>query len=171
MKITYTNTIDDAVEWQMHLIKNSPFFRKKIFWSSLITSIILLMGFLIIGYIMQNIGLIIIGAITAPFYYLFISSWIKRDTKKNARRIYEEGESKGFLCEHELEISEEELIDRTPFGAQSLKWESIERICTVDDYTFVYVGAVSAHVLPRKRVTKGNYYDFVNELRAKSACS
>ncbi len=90
---------------------------------------------------------------------------INKSLEKNAKKSLLEGKNKGFLCEHKLEITPECLIESTSSGEQKTKWDAVERIASIKDYTFVYIGSVMAHIIPEKAIIEGNYSKFVDELK------
>ena len=81
--------------------------------------------------------------------------------------MYKEGQNKSFLCEHILEIGENRLIQKTELREISTRFSCIERICLTDEYAFIYTGAIEAHVVPIKRVSKGDVDEFIKELQLK----
>jgi hypothetical protein len=81
--------------------------------------------------------------------------------------MYKEGQNKGFLCEHTLEIGEKFLTEKTDQGEQSCLFSCIERICLTDEYAFIYLGTIAAHVVPIKRVFEGDFNEFIKELQLK----
>jgi len=119
MKITYTNTTDDYAAFMLYHFRSSPSVQKKIFWSRIVWPIAVFLLFACLINRDYEIGLIAIGAVAAVFVFLYIPYATNRSVKKEARKTFEEGEDKSFRCEHELEISESELIERTHVGTSS----------------------------------------------------
>ena len=78
-----------------------------------------------------------------------------------------EGKNRGTLGWHELELTGSTLLERNEVGESTIRIDAIEKVASDDDHTFVYVGAVMAHVIPRASVTDGDYDSFVSTLRTK----
>jgi len=73
--------------------------------------------------------------------------------------------NRGILGNHELEIIPEGLIERTPVSEQRLSWAGIDRIEADSEYSYIYVGTNAAHVVPKARVTDGNYEAFIQSIQ------
>lgn len=79
--------------------------------------------------------------------------------------MYAEGLNRGLLGTHELELTEDGIIERSEVGEHKTTWQGIERIISTTEHTFVYVSALMAQVIPRNAVTEGDYDAFVDALR------
>ena len=79
------------------------------------------------------------------------------------------GRNSGLLCEHSLEITDDELVESTDAGGTTIKLHSIEKICSENGCTFVYINSTAAHVIPEERVTQGNVIHFVSLLEQRVA--
>jgi hypothetical protein len=108
--------------------------------------------------------LCIIGAIlTIPLSRILSSRTMQMVLKK----ILDEGENKGLLCEHSIEIIDNGIVETTTVGEQKSNWAGIERISETDDYLFIFIGSCTAHVIPKK-CTKGDLPSFIEMLREKT---
>jgi hypothetical protein len=59
------------------------------------------------------------------------------------------------------------LIERTRYSENRTALEAIEEVVSNGDYTFIYIGAVSAHVIPHDTVSEGNLDAFVEALKKR----
>jgi hypothetical protein len=169
MIIRYENTIEDMVAFIFHHYDHSPAQRRiraKSIWG---TAVFFLLLFSLPAWAAQDHGWLIVGAVIAALWVLIIPRVIRRSLAGNVRRVYEEGRNKSAIGPHELELAEDGLIERTPYGESIAWWHGIEKVVSEDDYTFIYLTAVSGHVVPRDAVSEGNYEAFVDAVEEQVA--
>lgn len=77
-------------------------------------------------------------------------SYYRWTIKRNARRIYSQSESKSVLGAHTIAIGPEGVSERTAVGESRIAWSGIERIEDDDEYLFLYIGPLVAHVIPKR---------------------
>ncbi len=169
MKIRYTNTLDDYMVFQKYHHHNKTVGSRKLRrWFVGGLCLLLWAKMSVRGFGEHGYASIINGAILAVLagagYFLIVNVyeffWFKR-----LERSMRNTENNGFICEHELEIADTELVERNYMGVQTVKLEIIEKICDIDNYTFIYINSIAGHVLPEGRMVEGDYNDFVTRLR------
>lgn len=64
-----------------------------------------------------------------------------------------------------LTISDRELKEESSGGSQTTRLEAIEKIAETREQAYIYVSAITAHVIPRDRVSKGDVDSFLAALR------
>lgn len=164
MKIRYTNTVEHLVAFNHFHMSRSPVMRW-IRWKIPLA----LAGLIVLTGIRVNrpgeILSIVASVIVAGLFLLFM--WLSRavSTWFFVRRLLTEGKNSSVLCEHELEVMPDGLVEISPVSELRSKWESVERIESTSDYTFVYIQATAAHVIPRRAVAEGDYETFAVALR------
>lgn len=84
-----------------------------------------------------------------------------------AMKFLKESPSEGFICEHELVITETELKEQTGVGSQTFKLSAIKKISSEEGITYIHVGGGAAYIIPEERVSHGDYNVFVDELRKR----
>jgi hypothetical protein len=169
MKIRYDNTLDDMVAFNRFHVAHSPALRSQrtvqaiLAW--LIPSVATTPWIFAVSQWVDfddvagvSIFYFVIGlAITAIVLWArHIRRRIGTSIDRCARRMYREGANKGMLTTHELELTPTSLIERTEFGETTTKL-----VAVVGDYTFIYLTALTAHVIPRQAVSVGDYETFV----------
>lgn len=80
------------------------------------------------------------------------------------RKYYAGEKNRGFIGDHEMELTEEGLIHRTAYTESKLAWGVIERIESTKEHTFIFVGTNAAIIIPHERITQGVYGVFMQEL-------
>jgi hypothetical protein len=72
--------------------------------------------------------------------------------------------NKGIIGVHEMALSDECLTEKTEFNDSKIRWNSIFRIESTAEHTFIYTGDITAYVIPQKSIKVGNYDQFVEKL-------
>ena len=78
----------------------------------------------------------------------------------------------GVLGEHELEITEEFIIERTKVNESKFLWSAVPDLTQNNEYIFLYQTENNAHVIP-KRCLKSpeqvrNIFDLLSQLKRKA---
>lgn len=80
---------------------------------------------------------------------------------RQVRRLYKEGTNKGTLGQHELEIDDSGLVERTEVNETRHAWQGVERIVETDTHALIYISSMMAHVIPKRSVTVGDADAFI----------
>jgi hypothetical protein len=166
MRLRYENTMEDLLAFQAYHIAHSPTMKRMQVgnrWGGalVIFGLTLWIAKLDTG----NMFAGLIGAgVGAGVYALIYPLLVRRSIRRRTLKLYAEGQNKGFLGEHELEVADDGLIGRSPYSESKIAWGTVERIETTPEYTFLYVGSVSAYIIPHNRIIEGDYRAFLTEL-------
>jgi len=171
MKIVYDVSLDDMVEFQYFHILNSPAGKKMLtegqWWES-----ILFLGFtlgvswaLLSTFWFWNAAVPVI-VVAAYMLHRRFPQRAEQRIREHALAMVTEGDNSGILGRHEMVLTEDGIEEKTEVGGQSNDWGSIDRIVTDGDTTYIYVGPLWAHILPKKGVVEGNYNLFVSALKS-----
>ncbi len=83
------------------------------------------------------------------------------------RKLYAEGKNQATLGRKEIELEDDALTIRSTVSETTVLLRAIERIASIDQYTFIYLGSIEAIVVPRNKVIDGDYDAFVAELNRR----
>ena len=75
------------------------------------------------------------------------------------------GSTEGVLGNHELELNEQSLVERTSVNEMRHALSAIDKIEETAEYAFVFISAVQAHIIPKRRVAVDQADQFVSVLR------
>jgi len=164
MKIKYTNTLEDHIEF----IKNDPTSQKSskkiVVWFSIL-SILVFMYWKIVSYNKTGELLYLVeGFIFSLLSIVVFIYAYKKTIISSSQKHFENKKNNGFFCEHELVIDDLGINEITEVGNQNTKWSGITKIDETDDYLFIYIGSISAHVVPKKRI-EGDLDKFIRLLK------
>jgi YcxB-like protein len=102
---------------------------------------------------------------------VWIAWWPTRSRqiyRKQALAMYREGQNPLFEGAHVLRLDDTGLVATTPKAEARFALTGIQRIVETPDYIFVYLGAMQAFIVPRRRVSRGDVDIFVQELRRRT---
>ena len=163
MRLRYENTLDDAIAFQQYHYTHSPTARRSI--AGLRWGGVALIMFMCFAAGKDKLLLHLVEmCILSGIYILILPVLVRRSIKRQSRRMYSEGSNKGMLGEHELEITEDGIIERSPYNETRTAWGAVERIESTPDHTFIYAGSMMAHVIPHSRINEGDYKAFLAQL-------
>ena len=165
MKIRYTLELDDLVAFNQFYIDTSPSIRKQRLM--LVIASILLLTLSLLCWRYEDS---LFSGSFGIFGVFFIAYYWYGCRKVNAKRVaglYPKEKNPGMLCQHELEILPDGFIDRTHVGEGKTTFRGIVRIESTATHSFVFIGTLSAHVIPHAKVTEGHAESFVTTLKQK----
>ena len=178
MRIRYELTIDDLVALARFQNDHSPTVRRvrvRATWIFAIVVLAITAGIAFkISEVMEEHGLfgqVITGVMVAILLISLVLSILRmpesfrRSAERQARRQFAEGENKSILGTRELELAGNELISRSTYGESRLKLEAVERVITDGNYTFIFINAVTAHVIPHEAVIEGDHEKFAEAIK------
>ena len=100
----------------------------------------------------------------AILVFFFRRAHVLRRIAQYARRAMQEDADILLFGERELEVSGDNLIERSKFLEAQLKLAAVEGIESTPDYIFIKIGSVRGYVLPREALDPGELDRFLDEL-------
>lgn len=148
MEVRYTLTLKDFVAFNLYITKKSGAGRA--------------------GYLIMWLGPVVLGtaaaallllqghevaacapAICATVWLLTIPSRYQAGLERNVRTFVKNLGGRGVLGKRALILSEELLIVVTETYHTEVRWENLQGIDVVGDYTYLFIAGISAVILPR----------------------
>jgi hypothetical protein len=59
-----------------------------------------------------------------------------------------EGKNKNLLTKHTIELTPDEVIEKTESSSYTTGWAAVERVVNNKEFILIYVNSLSAHVIP-----------------------
>lgn len=160
MKISYTMSVDDHIAFNLYYMTHCPSHRRdRVIWGILLP-LALFVFFAVLNFRKDGWSSIFCAAIVTGLIMLWYLGGYQGRIKKNTRKLLREGENKLDLGKQELEVTSEGLSDKNEFGEGRLNWTAIENTVSLPDYYFIFVGAAKAIVLPKRKITDGDFEEF-----------
>ena len=160
VSIEYTNSLDDVVEFNRFHFKRRKEGKLSVFLMAAIVGVLCA----ILGFLRWEPFWIITGAVVTAVGALVDRYFLPGFIARGARRLYQDGKNKGTLGWHRLLVSNEGLREENEVGASDVRFDGVENVSETESYVYIYVSAVSAHIVPRKGITKGDLSVFLTEL-------
>lgn len=167
MRLRVEISVDDLVAFSLHHHQRSPTLKRSRIWAVIAIGAMTATLSYVAGKILNNPLLPPLGTAAAIFLAVVYPRIWRRKLDHYVRLLYREGQNRGVLGTHSLEIVEDGLMDATSYYERTVFWNGIERIETVPGRTFVYLSAVAAQVIPEDSVKEGNYSAFIDELQKR----
>lgn len=172
MKIRFETTIDDVVVLNRYHATHSPTSVRALrIWQGmplilglLATTVLTLFTGSPESAIGCGITSIVLGGawvLVAPYVY-------HAKVARTVRAAMSEATNNGTIGPHELELTDGGLVHRNSYVESRVNYSILEPVVT-DGYTFIYMNALAAHLIPHAAVTEGDAEAFVTALRQKIA--
>ncbi|MCP4405161.1 MAG: YcxB family protein [bacterium] len=161
MTLTFDVQMADIVAFNQYHFQHSPAVQRgrKRIMAGIIIGIVISM---IYGGVYEHSLVYVITSAILGIVLLYIASKITHyHSARSIQHIFKEGTNKTMLGRHTLNVTDEGLTEITEYTTTHIKWEGIERIVSTPDYTFVYLSAVTAAIIPRESILDGDYKPFI----------
>ena len=171
MRLKYSTAVEDMLAFRRYHHAHSPAIRREL-WLVIIAGVA-------IGWTAIASGVVDIGLTGGPVPYavglaggailavLLGPRLLRRMQDRTMRRMLAEGANAGLLGPREMELDGDCLVVRTQAGESRTRLTAVERVASDGGRTYVYVSALSAHVIPHAAVTDGDPAAFVAALERR----
>jgi hypothetical protein len=169
MRIAYDVRLEDALAFSRHHYDHSPLIRRPVFVRRVVFTVLGICfaaaGFFVsdvwYSFLSWEVGAILIlgGLVFGPWCW----RW---QYMRQMKSIYRGGKNAGMLGPKVLEIAGDDLVATNVAGQSRTNISALERIESDDDYAYIYVSAIHAHVVPFVS-TEGDLAAFVALLEGR----
>ncbi len=149
MQVTFGVSVHDIVAHAVYQAEHSKAYRRDRAAQEWI--IALLLGFFILlGGITRNVGLVVFSLSLLGVALVVIPRSHGWAVARMTRALIAEGENRGVLGKHTLEITPEAVVDTTQYTSSKVLWSAVEGIDTTEEYAFIHTGAKGGHAIPKR---------------------
>jgi hypothetical protein len=151
MTIEFIVAVDDYIAFNLFHFKNSPTFQRQLLLNRLVfTFIIATICFLPYFFWSEKLSFIafLLSAVGGIVSFLVYPRIHEKNLREQLPKLLNEGKNEGVLGKQKIIITPEALINETPAGEQKVFWNSADKIAETNDYIFLYVGSMSAAIIP-----------------------
>ncbi|RPJ09812.1 MAG: YcxB family protein [Spirochaetaceae bacterium] len=167
MKLQYNITMQHLVDFNLYHAKNSKYFRIKFLLLMIILPII--MGLYILFTVIMgsfSLAAVIIPAVVSLAWVLLYPTIFKKSIATSVVNLYSEGKNHEVLTAHTLSLENGKLVEETGNSRNEQAIATIENIIETPEYVFIYLSAMTAHIIPRKEIADSKLLDeFVKALK------
>jgi len=165
LTIAFNNTFDDVLAFARFHYNNSDGIQRNVRTQRYGGVAVLLGYFLGLGAFGDSTFYYFIGVGLAVAWWVWIPQVLISTYQKQVTKTYENWKNKTTVGSRSLAVGDERLTEENEFGRTEIAWPAIERIEQDDDHTFIYLSAAQAHIIPKSRITDGDYDAFVTAAR------
>ena len=170
MKLKYEIDLDDCIAFSDQLMKTSPLMRKAIRKGQLWWASGPLVGALMVSMVkgaspeeaLATLSVLSV-AISLPMFLLY-PHYFKYNNKKQINKLHGNNKYKGVVGVHEMTISNDFLADKTEYDDSKIEWDSISKIESSSEYTYIFTSEVTAYIISHKKIIDGDITSFVAKL-------
>jgi hypothetical protein len=119
----------------------------------------------IVFLLMSQVGLGVAFLLLGPFWMVYWPRRARSLYRKQAAALWREGGNPIFEGAHVLRLEDAVLASVSPAGESRVPVRTIQRLETTADLLLIYMGAIQAIIVPRKRVVRGDIDKFAEELQ------
>jgi hypothetical protein len=117
--------------------------------------------FLFLGPTTLGVAFLLLG----PLWILYWPRHVRHLYLKQAAALWREGRNPIFEGSHVLRLDDTNLVSISPSGESRMPLRTIQRVLTTPHLLLIYLGAVQAIIVPRRRVVRGDVDRFGEELQ------
>ena len=147
MKLSYKQTIQDVINFNIHHHKTSKNSRRAILNFRIIMSIIYLLFLIFFLRKGFDTSSVIISIIVSAYFLPIIIFYPKYQlwyVKRTVLKMIKEGNNKGMLGDQQIEFGEDIIIETDSVTKTEYSYSGIERLSESDEYFFLYTNALRA---------------------------
>lgn len=64
--------------------------------------------------------------------------------------MLEEGDNENLFNQRTLVLTDEGITETSSIGESHIRWDKINHLEETEDYLYIYVSSVSAHIVPKR---------------------
>ena len=168
MRIRYEVTIADLIAYDDFACRQSAHLQRRRYWYRRGVALYILLAPSALVYLFKArtpvLPVFLGSLVAAMFFFLWYPGYLTRRRHRLIHKMAAEDGNKSMLGEAELELTENGLISRTDQIETKLAWESLQRIETTPNATYLYVNQVNACVVPHDKVIEGDFPTMLAEI-------
>lgn len=167
MTIDYTVTEQDYIAYNLFHYGQSPSVKRTLLLLRVVFPLlVMIMAFL---YSRINMYYMVVAVIFSIVWFFVYPHSFRRSLARGVKRIMKEGKGNEFVGEKRLTLGDTHIIFEEGRGTIESKYDAVERIESDQERFYLYLGTVSAYILPLSAFqTKEQKEQFVQILAEKS---
>ena len=111
-----------------------------------------------------------LALVVVPILFIFavlFTLGFRPNTRHTFRKLYEEGLPRGEVGPHELELTDDLLVDRTAYSERRTPLQDFQGVASDGDRTFLFIGPLTAYVIPHRAVPAVDLEAFIDAIRIR----
>ena len=163
MTVTFDLTIQDVVAFNIYHLHHSPALRRQIFLTRIVVAVLVAVLSIAWVYLLDNDALqspitYVLSLIGAMVMYMIYPRLATSSVKKRTVKLLQEGKNTAMLGQQQVILTNDALVCRSGAGDFSLRWPTVEKLAITEDHAFIYYGAISAIIVPKRASDQASTY-------------
>ncbi len=167
MEIEFELLEKDYINFNINHSMKSPGLKKNIFGQRILGPII----FLLIPFILKTYTKIpllywlTIFGILSVVWFIFYPKYFNWEMTRRIQKMLKEGNNENIYIRRKIILSEEGIIEKSDIGESNMPWIQVGKVEETDEYIYIYISSISAHIIPKRVFTdKNEEQRFISEI-------
>lgn len=152
MELIFELTEEDYINYNLDHSKKSPSMKKSILIQRIMGPVIFVIApFVIIQF--SEIPLwywLMIFGLSSIAWFVYYPKYTMWEIKRRVKKMLEEGNNENLFNQRKLLLTDEGITETSSIGASNISWDKIESLEETEDYLYIYISSVSAHIVPKR---------------------
>ena len=151
LDLTFDQTVEDFVALSSFMVRGSPLARRPR-WVVRLAYPAVMAAATTIWLALAPLDWIVLAAGCGVTIIFTAKLWNRYDemNAEQVRKVYSDGRNAALFGTVRLVISEKGIEKTTQYSTSLVQWPAVERIASDGDAIFIFIGAATAHVIPRR---------------------
>lgn len=155
MEINFKVTEEDYIQFNLHHLENSPS-QKRLY--TILRFIVPMLSSLVVYFSgtrlfnQPSLYWIIVAIVFAVGWIIYYPKEYKRSIVKQVKKMLKEGDNSAVFTDKKLVVEGNDISFIDCYTTEILTKESIQSVKVFDEMIVLYVGSVSAHIIPTRGI-------------------
>ena len=150
MEVTYKLNLDDVQAYQWHNIRTSATLRRN-YRVTFVSFPLIVLGLMILC-VVFGLNMLLAGfflAVSTMVWTIIFPHTYRQNVNRATRKLLREGRNELLQQAHRMSLEETGIKVRSELGESRLAWSAVERVEETETHIYIYIGALTAHVIPK----------------------
>ena len=167
MELTFKLTEEDYINYNVAHSKTSPSMKRSILIQRIMGPVIFVITpFIIVQF--SDIPLwywLIVFGLSSITWFIYYPKYAMWEITRRIKKMLAEGNNENLFNERILVLTDEGITETSSIGETKISWVKIERLEETEDYLYIYVSSVSAHIVPKRVFENSSEQEkFINKI-------
>lgn len=155
MELEFELIEEDYINYNIDHAKKSSSVKKNIMTQRLLGPIL----FLTIPFVIRRYTEIplwywlTLFGICSVVWIVFYPKYFNWEMTRRVKKMLKEGNNENIFIKRKITLSSQGILEISAIGETNIAWEKVEKVEETDEYIYIYISSISAHIIP-KRVFK-----------------
>lgn len=167
MEITFELTEEDYIHYNIAHSEKSPSMKRSLLIQRIMGPVIFVfMPFIVIRF--TDIPLwywLLVFGVSSITWFVFYPKYAQWEITRRVQKMLEEGSNENLFNQRSLVLTDEGITETSSIGENHIRWDKINHLEETEDYLYIYISSVSAHIVPKRVFENSNEQEkFINKI-------